>query len=732
MKNSQLVLGLMATAASVLLPGVGLAQTTGGASTKASGNAVEELVVTAERRSERYVDVPASVSVVTATQLDNSGVEGSRELRLLTPGLNITQQGTYVQPTIRGVGTTVTGTGADPNVAIYVDGVYISSQGAALFDFNNIEQIETLKGPQGSLYGRNATGGAIVVTTKAPSLTERSGNAEVGYGRFNELRLSGYANLPVSDKVAVNIAAYSRTNDGYTKNVALNNEDSSFTRSSGVRARVLLQPIDDLRIILTGTHINQSDNTAYSYVPINNNTPQLTSIAAAIGARHDYKHIALNTRPTNKLDYTSGNLNADWTGTWGTLTSITSYADTKYPFYTDLDGTERPVQSFAATPQTQKTTTQELIYASPKMGRFSWIGGLYYYHDVSHTTVQVSVGGNALPFPPFRPDVHVTATAYAAYAEGTFDLTDKLHLTAGGRYSSEKKHALNNDGPGGVLMLDAAHTWDAFTPHVALRYDLTSQSSAYVNYSQGFKSGLFDGGATGTCTTVTNPTCPFKGVPVQPEKVRSYEAGYKYNAGRTTISAAVYYSQYDNIQINALNALNQQVLYNAAAGEIYGAEVEYRGKITENLSVQAGGALMHTEYTNFPLGQNFVPLPTGGNKQVVADDTGNQLIRSPKVTAFASGTYKHDLPVGRMESSLTVSYSGSYYWHVDNRLKQSPFTIVNAQVSWLSPGDRWRVTAYGDNLTNEHTQLYVREATVGDFSSYSMPTSYGVRVGVKF
>ena len=727
MRNSQFVLGLMATAASTLLPGVVLAQTAATAP-----NALEEVVVTAQRRSERYVDVPASVSVVTAQQLASSGVEGSRELRLLTPGLNITQQGTYVQPTIRGVGTTVTGTGADPNVAIYVDGVYISSQGSALFDFNNIEQIETLKGPQGTLYGRNATGGAIVVTTKAPSLTERSGNAEVGYGSFNEWRLSGYVNLPINDKLAVNLAAYRRDNDGYTNNVALNNEDSSFTRSSGVRLRVLVQPVDDLRVILSAAHIDQSDNTAYSYAPLNNNTPQRTSVAAEIGRNKDYKHIALNTRPSNKLDYTAVHLNVDWTNTWGTLTSISSYADTRYPFYTDLDGTERNIQSFRAEPQTQRTTTQELIYTSPHMGRFSWIGGLYYYHDDSHTSVQVSVGGNALPFPPFRPDVNVTANAYAAYAEGTFDITNQLHLTAGGRYSSEKKHALNRDGPGGVLMLDAERTWDSFTPHVALRYDITSQSSAYANYSEGFKSGLFDGGATGTCTTVTNPTCPFKGVPVQPEKVRSYEAGYKYNAGRNIISAAAYFTQYKNIQINALNALNQQVLYNAAAGEIYGAEAEYSGQITTDLSLHAGMAYTHTEYTNFPLGQNFVPLPAGGNQQVTADDSGNKLIRSPEFTAFASATYRHDLPVGSVESNLTVSYSDSYFWHVDNRLKQPSFTIVNAQISWLSPGDRWKVTLFGDNLSNEHTELYVREAVVGDFASYSKPRSYGVSVAVHF
>lgn len=724
MQRSKFVLSLLAGAASTLLPAAVQAQET-------VATSVEEIVVTAQRRAERYVDVPASVSVVSAAQLGQAGISDSRELRLLTPGLNITTQGTYVQPTIRGVGTTVTGTGADPNVAVYVDGVYLASQGSALFAFNNIEQIEVLKGPQGTLYGRNATGGAIVVTTKAPSLGEFNGNAQVSYGRFDELRMSGYVNVPVSDKVAFNIAGYNNSNDGYTYNVALN-EKSSFTESSGLRARVLFQPIDDLRIILTGTHINQSDNTAYSYVPINNNTPFRNSLAAQLGASGNRDRIALNTRPTNKLDYTSANLNVDWTGSWGTLTSITSWAETEFPFYTDLDGTELNVQAFRADPQWQKTRSQELIYTSTEMGRFSWIGGLYYYEDEAYTDVQISVNGAALPFPPFRPAARVKAQAYAAYAEGTFDLTERLHLTAGGRYSWEEKHATNEDSPGGALLVDATESWDAFTPHVALRYDLSPSSSAYVSYSQGFKSGLFDAGAIGTCTTPTNPTCPFEGDPVEPEKVRSYEVGYKYNARGTVFSAAAYFTEYKNIQINALNEINQQILYNAAAAEIYGVELEGSAYLTDELFVRAGAAYTHSEYTDFPLAQLFVPLPQGGNQQMVGDASGNELIRTPEFTAFLSGTHTEELAFGTIETNVTASYSDSFYHHVDNRLKQPSFAILNARVSWIAPSERWRLIAYGENLTNERTMMYVREAVVGDFASFSKPRTYGIGVAVNF
>ncbi|MDB5430873.1 MAG: putative TonB-dependent receptor [Caulobacter sp.] len=737
MRRSQLISVLFAGAS--LLPTIAFAQSQADPQPTEPG-VVAEVVVTAQRRSERLVDVPASVSVVTSTELKNSGVSDSRDLRLLTPGLNITSQGTYVQPTIRGVGTTVTGTGADPNVAIYVDGVYISSQGSGLFDFNNVDQIEVLKGPQGSLYGRNATGGAIVVTTKVPSLTKTSASIDASYGSFDEVGLSVYGNLPLGDMFAVNVAAYSRKNDGYTRNLALGGKHSSITDSQGIRARLLFQPTDDFRAILTGAYIKQSDNAAYSYRPLNGNTPQQGSVAAHI-PNDDYEHISLNNDPYNRLDYRAVTLNLDWDHSWGKLTSISSWAKTKYPFGTDLDGTEVPVQTFYADPQTQETETQELIYTSPVMGRVSWLGGLYYYHDESITQARVAVGGAFLPFPSLRPYVHVDATAYAAYAEVKFDLTDSLHLTVGGRYSSEKKHATNNDGgPNGAIMLDASHTWSAFTPRVALRYDVTEKSSAYASYSEGFKSGLFDGGATGACTTAAprpNPACPSAGVPVQPEKVKAYEIGYKYNVGATVFSTSVFYSQYENIQINALNTLNQQVLYNAAAGEIYGLDADFSARLNDNFSIHVGGAYTHGRYTSFLQGQNWVPIFTpgglpNGNTQVVKDDSGNKLIRTPEFAGFASLTFQHDVPVGHIESTVTASYSGSYFWHVDNRLKQPAFTIVNANLTWYSPSDAWKVSVFGANLTDEHTELYVREAAVGDFASFAKPRTFGVALGYKF
>ena len=736
MRVMNLLTGLLASTA-LAIPAMAQTDNTPSAQQASTRNAdSSDIVVIAQRRETRYVDVPASVSVVTGEQLGSSGISGTRDLQLLTPGLNISQQGTYVQPTIRGVGTTVVGPSVDPNIGLYIDGVYMSSMGAALFDFNSVSQIEVLKGPQGTLYGRNATGGAIVVSTKEPSLTENSGSLEFGYGRFEEVRANAYANVVLSDNVALNVSAYTRSNDGYTVNV-FNGLDTSVTKSLGVRGRLLVEPNDGLRIILTAAHVDQKDNTAFSYVPYQGNSIFPTSDAAIIGLT-DKRKVSLSEQPYNELRLTMANLNIDWSGEWGALTSVSAYTKSLIPFATDLDGTEVDLQVFYGDPQSSETWSQELIYSSPDLGAISFTGGLFYFKEKAGSTANVTSFGSSV----FGLDVFAKADAFAAFLQGTFDITERLHLTAGGRYSTEKKKTKSFFGVGGPLVVDASKRFSDFTPQASLLYDLSGSSSVYVSYSEGFKSGLFDGGNLGDCPVV-GPTCPYEGDPVAPEKVKSYEAGFKYNAGRTVISLSGYYTKYKDIQVNALatNALgvpNQQILYNAAEAEIYGGEAELSMKLSDFFRFSSGAAWTHSEYTDFPQATKWTPIlddagnPVGGN-QLDPDPsaTGNQLYRTPEFTAFVSGTATYQLPKGSLEANATASYSDSFFWHVNNRLKQPSFVVVNASLTWFVD-DNLKLKIWGENLTDERRLVYPREANVGDFVSYSKPLSYGATIGYEF
>lgn len=683
----------------------------------AASDTGDEVVVTAQRRSERLVDVPISISVQSAEELDLAGVSGTDELELVTTGLNFVQQGSFVQATVRGVGTTVTGTGADPNVAIYVDGVYQPNMTGALFEFNNIDQIQVLKGPQGTLYGRNATGGAIVVTTKSPDLEDFNASFSASYGSFNERKVQGYMNIPLGEHLAFNIAALGRKNDGYTQNVARGGEDTSTNDTLGIRAKLLFEPDDHFRAVLSGNYINQSDNAAFAYVPTASSSFPAT-VGAGFGRNYDDK-VSLNSAPTSKIRGSSVSLQADWNYDWGTLTSITSYADLIYPFSTDLDGTELNFQSFNAVPQNQNTTTQEFIFTSPDTGRFSWIGGVYVYEDDQLTWAKVFVNGGLAA----NLYANQETSAYAVYAEGTFDITERLHITAGARYSSEEKHATLNIGPGGPTALNQTHRWDDVTPRLALRYEVDDHSSAYISYTEGFKSGLYNAGSAST-------------TPVEPETVSAYEVGYRYASGGTLFSAAAFFSNNKNIQANAFTPGNIQILLNAAEGEIYGAEANLKYEFNENWSINSGAAYTHAEYKDYPgavfysaNGAAPCPLaPTVGLCQISRNAAGNEMVRSPQITAFANVNYVRPVSYGEVVASATVSYSDSYFWDPQNTFTEPSATTINARLGWNAPGEVWKLAVYGDNLSDERTTLFARRATVGDFRSFARPRSFGVSI----
>lgn len=734
MSKSRLIACLLVSAA--MYPVAAYAQTApdqGNAeASRAEAREGDEIIVSARRREERFVDAPVSVSVATSEDLQTSGVTGTRDLQLITPNLNVTLFGPFVQPSIRGIGSSGIGPGAEANVALYIDGVYQASQIAALLEFDNIEVIETLKGPQGALYGRNATGGAIVITTKAPSLAATTMNASVSYGSDQEIRASGYVNLAVSDQLAANLAIYRKINDGYVTNV-VSGAKASVSDSFGIRGRILFEPTPGLRFTLSGAHIDQKDNTALSVTPLNGNSVARGTQGETFG-RTDHSRIAHNIPPQTTLTYDAISLNVDIEGGWGKLTSISSWAGSNAPFQLDQDGTELPILSTSVTRNEQDTWAQELIYTSPSGRPFTWLAGLYYLRDKSSADFFVCAGAFCpTAFYPLTPSVLQNTKAWSAYAEGELAIGDRLHLTVGGRYSDERKDAQYRNGIGGLLMMDGSNSWGSFTPHAALRYDLTSVSSAYLSYSQGFKSGLFDSLNTGTCVnTTTRANCPSPGTPVNPEKVKAFEAGYKYNSGGTSISVAAFYNDYTGIQITGRDAIGNLILFNAATAETYGVEMEFNTRLTDNFTVRGGAGYTHGEYTSFASASDFAPKPTGGNSKVVIDATGNKMVRTPEFTAMLALNYSQPISSGRIEASAVGSYSSSYFWDPSNRVSQPKAAVVNAQLGWVSESNHLRITGFVNNLTNKERMTYVRISDTGDLVSYSRPRTWGVRLGFDF
>lgn len=684
-----------------------------------------EIVVTAQRRSERLVDVPISITVLTGSALEQLGVRSTDDLTATVPGLNFATNGAFAQPTVRGIGTTVTSAGSDANVAIYIDGVYQPNQISNFSDLADLEQVEVLKGPQGTLFGRNATGGAIRVTTKRPSFSPEA-RLTASYGRFEDVRLTAYGSAPLSDKLAVSFAFLYADDEGYVRNRGTGNRVAD-SNSLSLRGKVLFQPSETFELLLAGSRSERSSNPAFTLGVLNgNNTSlRLPGSIQPTGPRE----VSLSFDPSIVIDSDQISLTARADLGFAELSSVTSYAKLTSNLITDVDRTNLALV-LAAVPGREKTWSQEINLVSQGDSNVKWfLGGFYYNDDSSNATII----NNGATFNAIR----LKTEAFAPFGEVNVGLGD-LTFIAGARYNIEKKNYSIVRGPASVLR---ERTYRTFTPKVGLRYSLTPASSIYATYSKGFKSGGFDGILAAGALAVN---------PVFPEKVDAFEAGFKFGRGRTSLAASGYYYDYSNIQFQAFNpnAGGLTQVFNAAAAEIYGGEIEGSIELVDGLSLRGSLAYTHSKYQDFVGATIFCPrgAPNYGNAtvplgalnpctgQVNSDGAaGKQLIRTPEFTASLGPSYNQTFGNGgKMELSGNVFYSGKFFWDPANRLEEGTYVLVNAELGYTFPGDKLKLALWGRNLANELYSIYVTEAAAGDSVAYARPRTYGIRAELRF
>jgi iron complex outermembrane receptor protein len=672
-----------------------------------------EIVVTAQRREERLSQVPLSITAVTSEQLSRSGIVGTTDLASVTPGLQFPVNGAFAQPTIRGIGTTVTSAGSDPNVALYVDGVYMPSQAGNVFNFNNIERIEVLKGPQGTLYGRNATGGAINITTFQPSFTPVA-RISASYGSFDEVRLNAYASAPLTDTIAVALAALYVDDNGYSRDVVRDVPLSTYDER-GVRGKILINPTDTLSITFAGDWSRKTDLSGYSLKPLNGNTAQPIAISP------NPRDIALSFTPNFTTQSFGGSVVAHLAIGDYDLSSVTSLRKVDGNFVTDLDRTHVANQRASFDTQ-QKTFTQEVTLASGNSGTFSWVGGVFYYHDRADNMNLVTNGASGVRG-------RITTDAIAGFAEGTIKPFDRLSIVGGIRYSTEQRHFEASRVTGTPSTLDTSVRYHAWTPRASVRYSLSDDLNIYATYSNGFKSGTYNISA-------------FTAVPVRPEKVDAFEIGTKFYSHGVTFSAAAFDYSYDDIQIQALQiTTGLTALTNAAKAKIRGFEAQLSTPVGGGLSVDGGVAYTNGRYTTFPGALITTPRTTGcganpnnpcGNIQSTANVSGNDMVRTPPWTFNFALNYDGAVAGGRIRASANGSYNGGFFWDVGNRLHQDPYFLLNGRISWGPEGAPWRVALWGRNLTDKVYAAYAADTTQADAVSYARPRSVGVALELAF
>lgn len=676
-------------------------------------NNAGDIIVTAQRRQERIGDVPMSITALSSDKLASAGVVSTTELAAVTPGLQFPVNGAYAQPTIRGIGTTVTSAGSDPNVAIYIDGVYMPSQVGNIFNFNNVERIEVLKGPQGTLYGRNATGGAINVTTYQPSFTPTA-KLSASYGSFDEVRLNAYGSAPISKNLAVSLAALYVDDNGYSRDIVRNVPMSTYDER-GVRGKLLFKPNDAFSITLAGDWSRKTDLTGYSLKPLDDNTAQSVTVS------HNPRDVALSFTPDFSTESYGGSVTGKLALGDYQLSSITSLRKVTSSTLTDLDRTQVNAQQ-ASFNTAQKTFTQEVTLASGGSGIFTWVGGGFYYHDRADNLNLVTNGARGITG-------RITTDALAGFAEGTLNLLEMVHLTGGLRYSTEQRRFQATRPTGMPASLDTKVRYNSWTPRVSLRVDLSKSMNVYGTYSNGFKSGTYN-------------ISSFSTTPVKPEKVNAYEVGFKYFHRGASLTAAVFDYSYDDIQIQALQiTTGLTALTNAARAKIRGFELQGTLPIVTGLTVDAGLAYTDAHYTSFPGALITVPKTTGcgtnpnlpcGNIQTSTDASGKDMIRTPPWMFNVGVNYAGDVAHGKLGVSLNGNYNGGFYWDVNNRLRSSPYFLVNGRISWGPANAPWKVAVWGRNLTNKTYEAYVVDTTQADAVSYARPRSIGVSFELAF
>jgi iron complex outermembrane receptor protein len=773
MINRSLSLVLLSGACLAAFATSAAAQSANGSPTPTSSTGpvtdVGEVLVTAQRRSERLRDVPISITAATGEQLAKAGVNNLAELTSFVAGVKIDNAGTYVQPAVRGVSSVVIGPGTEAPVAIYLDGVIQPNQLANHFDFADIDRIEVVKGPQGTLFGRNATGGAVSIFTQSPSFTPK-GSLTLGYGNYNDVLAKGYLAGPIVPNVlAGSISAYYENHNGYTYDVARKTRTPGLD-SKNVRGKLLFTPTDWARITLTLGYQDRYDSGATEAIPLNGNTQARfvpTSIITTIPHTE-----AFNDPSFLHVKQKTANLRSEFDTPYGTVTNLFGYSQSKIHITFDEDRAYNPNPTRAAYiyDSPDKSFSDELTFASKKFGKLNFITGVYYYYDDNQFRDQHVTFGDPVLFLLTYSNKN-PQLAYAGFGEANYELTDRITLTGGLRYSWESRAAkgsiISETGfpiPGGGALptptLSAGKVkFHSLTPRASIRYAVTPQTNVYFTYSQGFKSGGVQAGAVLTPTTLYLSGLPINSVDLsnqiyQPEKIKSFEVGIKTSdIPRMTLNAAAYYYDYTNLQVQVNLTSADGFIQNAASAKIYGADFDATFRVTNELTVAGSLSLLHARYGSYPKATVLLPLVIAGqaygNCPTIAaavqsaackgfnypnglDLSHNQLPRAPDWSLSLTPDYRHDFGVGVFDVSATIYHTDRIYFDSAQRVSQKPYTTVNAQASFEPAGSNLRFSVWGKNLTDKNYFISVYEDATTDGAGYAPPRTFGVDVTYKF
>ena len=714
-----------------------------------SSASVGEIVVTAQKRSESVQKIPLAVSAIGGAALQTRGDTSLQGLGQIVPGLNVSEQVGQARLTLRGIGVDNISTGAESSVAFNQDGIFYSRSAAALASFYDVDRVEVLRGPQGTLYGRNATGGSVNIITNRPTSTLH-GALNLTGGNYETASGDGFLSGPLSDTVSARMSFQIQHHDGYGENLVtghgIDNKDSQ-----AVRTQLLFKPNDRLSVLVASDYYRERDRAnGYHYLgpagetatggPV---TPTGLLLGGFVpGSRRD---IASARDPRAHDIFYGGRVDASYELSDSvTLRSLSAYRRAAYKVNTDT--TPLGVDLFPLTVTERSNQYTQEFQLNIDSARNKFVSGLFYLHENIFGSEAAplnlrAVGGPDFFVQGFFGGGRLKTDAAAGYAQDTYSVTEQVRLTLGGRYSWERKRVddqtsfdfdrpYSPDNP----VLSPHHidhkTFKSFTPKVGVDWDVAPRTLVYASWSRGFKSGTYNLGASGP--------------PLRPEKVDAYEAGLKTTLadGRLRANIAGFYYDYKDLQVGKVQD-QLVILENAATARIYGLEGEFTAKPVADLTLSLNASWLHARFRRYVTADQARPGGDGTTIDASSglpafDLSGNSLPQSPNYTIDVGAEYAIHLARGTVTLRGESNWSDRVYFTPFNRgiLSQPAFSIQNAFVTFERGDGHWRLSAYVKNIRNRVILAsgQVSTALLGSpiIGFVQPPRTYGATLGYRF
>jgi iron complex outermembrane receptor protein len=672
------------------------------------------IYVTARKRLERLQDIPDSITAFGADTIRNADIQDVKDVAVRVPNLSIVeaQQPGVALINIRGVGQA---RNSEPPVAVVIDGVQLSNSYQITQDLFDVERIEVLKGPQGAVYGRNAIGGAINITTKQPT-NEFQASLQASYGTANDLRLNASISGPIiADKLLFRVAGSFRDFDGDIPNInAPRKKDANWQEDRNFRATVIAKPTENLSIDLRYARLQTHSGAAW-YAPV----PAGTSIDKPLPYIGD-----VPGRARRVLNDASAKIDLDLD--FATITSVTSLSRLSSFIFEDLD--YLPLDGLSATQELHtKNFSQELRMASQGSGPLKWLGGVYYLRTRQTLTSTIFAGADVLPgfglpaslapFPLSSPFVQDKNQAYAAFGQASYRFESGLELTGALRYDVDKRHQIDVATVGNP---EFRRTFKSLQPKASASWFFNSDNMVYATVAKGFRSGGF------------NPQDRISRN-YGKEENWNFETGFKTSLldRRMTLTGAAFYTRIKDRQVYILDVINSgQTLVNPIPkSRVFGAEAELSFRPVRNLDLSASVGLTDSKVISYDTSV-FAGLPAAG------DFTGNKLPQVAPLSYAASAQYRIELG-DDIAITPRLEFNGSggdYYWELDNLDRRGSTNLVNARVT-LSRNNL-SITGFVENLFKEGyvLEFIPKEWSGGanDFSAAAPGRRWGIQARLTF